>query len=295
MKAYRSIIILLFITMLTNITGCTGVQSFGIAARPGDTVSLMTGYHSNYSRADFSLKFYDSLDNLITSIPANDPRIRAFVHTYPDPLSKIIIGYETNQDISGPNTETQWGFQTSVATGSDKEWFQSMLIVDLPNTLPLGIATIQVSTTAQPFLALINIDILDSAGSANTFLAKDTGSLSDSQIQSLERANHSTISFTGATIPQAIEINMTHDADVDNGGVGRAYVVNPRGDIKSINWTDDGANLKVVLMPTHNQTLSDMQDFKFYVAGEITGLTLVNAQGFDSDGNTVAITASITP
>jgi len=38
-----------------------------------------------------------------------------------------------------------------------------------------------------------------------------------------------------------------------------------------------------------------MQDFKFYVAGEVTGLTLVDAQGFDANGNSVAITASITP
>jgi hypothetical protein len=81
---------------------------------------------------------------------------------------------------------------------------------------------------------------------------------------------------------------------VDNLGVGRAYVVNPIGYIKNASWTDDGTNMKVILLPVRDGEITTMEDFKFYVAGGITGLqfasggtSLVGAQAFDIDGNPV--------
>ena len=288
--------------MLANLYGCTGTQSFGTAARPGDTVSLMVGYYPNYSREDFSLNFYDASFNLLDTIPAGDPRIRAYVHTYPDPLSKVVIGYETNQDItpdfpgnnSSPQTESNWGYLMSVGADNSKEWFQNMMIVDLPTSLAPGTVSIVISTPAEPFLALQAIDILSGTGTPNTFGATGSGSLPDGQFQSLERAEHFKVSFSGSTVPHAIEIDMTRDT-----GVGVAHVVNPRGDIKSINWTDDGTKLKVILMPAKNATLTDINDFKFYVAGEITGLQLdsgvtIPVKGFAADGSDITVSAIIT-
>jgi hypothetical protein len=295
MKIYEKISLIFLLALLVNVTGCTGVQSFSTAARSGDTISLMVGYYPEISRGDITVSVYDSSYVLLETIPAGDPRIRAFVQTYPDPLSKAVVGYETNQDIDG--SEASWGYLISTATGYESEWLQSMLIMDLPTGLPLGTANVLLSVPAYPELStkFTSVEILNGSGSSNLFSASGSGDISDQQIQSLERANHYNISFTGATIPHAIEINMTHNADVDNGGVGRAYVVNPRGDIKNINWSDDGINLKVILIPTHDKPLSDMQNFKFYVAGEITGLTLVDAQGFDANGNLITITTSVTP
>lgn len=297
MKIFRNITLLLFVALLVNITGCTGANTFGMAARAGDTIAIMPGRFPDITRADIKIDIIDSAGSS-SYIPANDPSIRAFFYSYPDPLSKVVIGYETNQNIDGD--ETFWGTLIQGATLYDKEWMQGTLVFDLPSTLPTGttVLLIKAYNAATSSWDTINspiITIVNGTGQSNPFNTTQIGGVSNQQIQSMERANHSTISFTGATIPHAIEINMTHNADVDNGGVGRAYVVNPRGDIKSINWTDDGTNLKVILMPTHNQVLNDMQDFKFYVAGEIIGLTLVSAQGFDTNGNAVAITASVTP
>ncbi|MDH5595081.1 MAG: hypothetical protein OEY68_11885 [Gammaproteobacteria bacterium] len=297
MKIYEKISLMFLLALLINMTGCTGTHSFGMAARAGDTIAIMSGRHPEISRADISLYIQDSEGTGIT-IPVGDPSIRAFFHAFPDPLSKVIVGYETNQNIDGG--EIASGTLIQGTTINDKEWMQDTLILDLPTSLSTGIAVVLVNvynadTSSWETISSPMINILPGTGEKNNFLNTQIGVLSRQQVQAMERANHSTISFTGSTIPHAIEINMTHNPDVDNGGAGRAYVVNPRGDIKSVNWTDDGSNLKVILMPTKNQTLTNLKDFKFYVAGEITGLALVNAQGYDANGNAIAVTANITP
>jgi len=71
------------------------------------------------------------------------------------------------------------------------------------------------------------------------------------------------------------------------GGWGLAHVVNPRGDLKSVNWSDDGASLRVLLSPAKGQPLTNIKDYKFYVTGGITGLTLNSVQAYDLDGNVV--------
>jgi len=241
----------LFILLITTyITGCTGAYTFNSSARAGDTVAItLDTQQANISRSDVSVIIIDS-NSIIHTIPANDPKIRALVNTYPDPLSKIIVGTETNQNIDG--SETIWGNTLTLSTNYDKEWFQTILFLDLPSTLATGPAQMVVKDQNNTNISLPSIEILSGTGSQNTFDEKSLGPVPDAQILALERGAYYNISFSGSTVPHAIEINMTHNPDVDNGGAGRAYVVNPRGDIKNINWSDDGANLKVILMPTRN-------------------------------------------
>ncbi|MDH5189946.1 MAG: hypothetical protein OEW89_01710 [Gammaproteobacteria bacterium] len=295
MNNYLKILTLMIFAIALNLTGCTGSKSFGIAARAGDTIAVMPGRHPDLSRADISLNIIDSEGTLIV-VPGNDPSIRAYFHAFPDPLSKVIVGYETNQDIDGG--EISSGQYIQGATLYDKEWMQDTLILDLPTSLATGMAVIQVNiynadTASWETIASPLFEILPGTGEQNTFQNTQIGALTEQELRAMERANHYTVSFSGTTIPYAVEINMTHNADVDNGGAGRAYVVNPRGDIKNISWSDDGSNLTALVSPARNQILSEMKDFKFYVAGEITGLALVNAQGYDIDGNQIAVTVTV--
>ena len=98
------------------------------------------------------------------------------------------------------------------------------------------------------------------------------------------------------THSHAIQLTMTHDPDVDIGGVGRPFVANPRGDLKTANWEDDGTDLQVLLLPTSGQTLTDMKHFKFYVAGGITNLfvPVSGVEAVDINGDpVVGVTATI--
>jgi len=104
------------------------------------------------------------------------------------------------------------------------------------------------------------------------------------------------MTFSGSTVPHSIQVDLTHDPDTASGGVGKVQVINTRGDIKSIAWTDDGANLWVLLTPTKGQASLRMKDFKFYVAGDVTGFQVLpsDVSTFDINGNAVSgVTASV--
>ncbi len=59
-------------------------------------------------------------------------------------------------------------------------------------------------------------------------------------------------------------------------------------------WNDDGTNLTVILTPTQGVTLTQMLDFKFYIAGGITGLTQTSLKAYDVNGAPLSgVTASI--
>ncbi len=275
--------VLLF--LVTVLPGCTGIQTFGTTARAGDTVALALGWNQEISRQNLIVTI-TSADYTPYTYNPGDPAIRAIINNYPDPVSNLVVGTETGQNITGQ--ETIWGTLIDASvTGGDKDWSQSIVLLDLPLGMALGTATVDISTTGGLTIAPISIEILAGNGSAHTFSNQEGLTISAGHLKSLERSAHYTITFLGSTVPHAIQLDLVHDPDANNGGVGRAYVVNPRGDIKNINWFDDGTNLRVILLPAKNQTLSDLLHFKFYIAGGITGLQTPVVQAFDINGNVV--------
>lgn len=116
-------------------------------------------------------------------------------------------------------------------------------------------------------------------------------------MKSLERSNHYQIDFTGgAEIPEAISIEMAHDPDVDNGGVGRALVINPTGEIKNIHWSDNGTSTKAIILPASSGGFSSMTDFKFYLSGGVENLTVSSVRAFRQNGEeifTVGVTSTV--
>lgn len=277
--------------LLTFLTGCTGIQTFGIAARAGDTVALALGWNQAISRQNLIVTI-TAADYTPYTYNPGDPAIRAIINNYPDPVSNLVVGTETGQNIAGQ--ETIWGALIGSVTAGDKDWSQSIVLLDLPLGMALGTATVDVSTTDGLVIAPISIEILAGNGSPHTFSNQEGLTISAGHLKSLERSAHYTITFLGSAVPHAIQLDLVHDPDANNGGVGRAYVVNPRGDIKNINWSDDGVNLRVIMLPVKNQTLSDLLHFKFYIAGGITGLQTPVVQAFDINGNEVTgISANI--
>lgn len=301
MKTFQPVYrIATIIVLLLSMLACTGIQTFTTAARPGETIALALGWRHHLTRDNLiDITITDASANTFIYSPT-DTSIRAIYNTYPDPISNLVVGYETNQNIVG-NEQTWGGLIQSNVTNFDRDWSQKILLIDLPAGIFPGSANISVTIALEgggtETIPSQSIEILDVAPApfGNLFQNYESLSMSSATLKSFERANHYKVLFSGTTLPHAIQVDLTHDPDVDNGGAGRAYVANPRGDIKNVHWADDGINTRVIVIPSHGQSLAEWSDFKFYVAGEITGLTIVpgSAQGFDINGNPIAVTSQV--
>jgi len=282
---------LIVITLSLIIASCGGRQTFNEYARAGDTIAIAAGMKPDFSKNNISAIITPSSGPNIV-LPARDPAIRAVINLYPDPASSLIVSRETNQNIT-PYALTYADFTNDMADG-DKDWFQTTIFIDLPIDLPPGTTNIEISNT-QGLTASSIVEIIDGSGTPSIFNADLVGPLKRAMLDSLARVSHYVVSFDATTLPYAIEINLSHDPDAANGGTGKALAINPTGYKKNLTWTDDGYNMKVILLPAQDLMINSKKDFKFYVAGEITGLNIIDIKGYSIDGIPVSgITANIT-
>lgn len=274
---------LIMMLSILFLQGCVGARTFHEAARAGDTVALATGWKHYFSRDNITVTITPSSGSPIVYLP-NDPAVRAVVNLYPDPLSSLLISPRIGQDLT-PSAQTYASIVSNNYTNRDPDWWQTTVFVDLPDYLPLGTATISI-TNPQGESASPVVDIVDGAGRSNTF-ASTTGSINEFQLASMERVSHYVIRFSGDTVPYAIQVDMAHDPDADHGGSGKTYVINPRGDIKNVTWSDNGTDLRVIAIPAKGMSMGSMLNCKFYVAGGINNLNMLSIKAVDIDGNPV--------
>ena len=264
--------------------GCSGNRTFHEYVRAGDTVVVAAGWKQSFRRDNLTVTITPEAGAPVIYQPGN-PSVRAVVNLYADPLSSMVVSRETGIDQT-PYANT-YAMTTGSNTGGDKDWWQTVVFVDLPDSLPRGMATIRVASSQGEF-ATSTFDVVDGAGHANSFSANLTGPLNSYMRDSLLRVNHYTVEFDGQVLPYSIQIEFDHDADRANGGVGSAFVVNPLGYIKNAAWSDNGFITRVLLTPASTASITSFSDFKFYVAGDVTNLSTANLQAFDVDGNPVA-------
>lgn len=287
---------LLFLSLLGGLAGCAGTQTFGTAARAGDTVTLAVGWLTNLKRQNLSVTVTPSSGPAITNVP-----VRAVINLYPDPSSGLIVGTQTKQNL-GNNDQFTGDRINWFLTNRDAEWMQSTILLDLPPpaSLPPGNATITVVDSAGATIRPIAITVLPGTGSSDLFHVVhpfypgiydfDLLSGYPGAFKSLEHAARYLVKIASYkvngvdVIPHALQVEFTRTA-----GVGKPWVVNPRGDIKSVFWSDDGTNLKVMVMPTNGKTLlpdeGGLINQKFYIAGGITGLSQPTVKAYDINGN----------
>lgn len=276
--------------MVGALTGCAGSRTFSEVARAGDTVALPAGWKHKFSRDNITVTITPPVGSAIVYGP-NHSSVRASINFYPDPVSSIMVSRQTNQDLTdGARTYAQ---TLSQFTGTGTDWWQTTVFIDLPISLPVGKTSIRISNPEGETVTT-TVDIVNGAGVPAQMASNPGGPLNVHQLASLERVDYNTVNFSGSTIPFAIEVNLAHFPDVDHGGVGRAGVINPRGEIKNLHWNGTGSDIRVVLLPANQQPLTNMVDFKFFVAGGITNLMVVDVKAFDINGNPVTgVTASL--
>jgi len=271
----RMLSVLLMVPLVAGLGGCAGTKSFSSAVRAGDTVALSVGWNVNVSRSTLSATITPPTGGPIEYAIGN-PAIRAVMNTYPDPMSRLIVGTETSQSL-GYNANTHGASLSSTVTNGDKDLSQTMVILDLPATLPVGTSTIVLKSNGTPVGSPLSVVVL--AGTGASYVGT-SGSVTEEQLRTLERASGSVVTFTGSTVPYAIHLELNH-------GAGTPWVVNPRGDVKNIAWHDSGSVLTVILTPVAGQNLQQMVNFKFSVAG-LTGLSVKTLKAYDSNGNLVS-------
>lgn len=273
------------------LSACTGVNTFTTAARPGETVALAIGRQHELKRSNVTVTITPATGSPIVYAPL-DTRVRSILNLYPDPVSIAVVTDRTVEPTSTGSAINSW------VTYGDPDWWQTFMLVDLPAGIAPGTATISISDSLGAIITPARVEVLTGTSNKNAFVFKQFGidfsadSVSAPTIRAtkdFERASQYVVDFAGTTIPHALQIQFSHTS-----GVGAAYVVNPRGDLKNVTWSDDGTNLKVFVTPSTGLTTTQIKDFKFYVAGGLTGLTKSDLKAYDQMGVPVSgVTATI--
>lgn len=279
-------VLLSLLLVLPVFSGCSGVQTFPNVVRAGETTAVGMGWQKKFKRSNTTVTIIPSSGEPVVYQPDN-PAVRAIINLYPDPVSWIVVGTETQQDSIYSYGYSYGTVINTNFTNGDQDWWQTTAFVDLPDTLPSGIATIQLMNDVGETVSS-TVEIVNGAGLADVFNASNNGGLTNSQLASLERSPYFEVLFNGAVIPYAIELEFSY--------LGKIHVVNPRASIKNVIWSGNGSTLKVMLLPAKKEPLNNFLDFKFYIAGEgamqfvqdIQPLILQTMHAFDINGNPVS-------
>lgn len=273
------------------VIGCSGTQTFPNSARAGDTVALAVGY-KHFTAENMTVTITPTVGPQVVYSPGSTS-IRSIVNLYADPLSSLIVSDESNTDVT-PFARTYSGQIKTNFTGGSKEFWQTVVFVDLPPALATGMATVDISST-QGESASVDLDVISGTGAPEQFIPELlNGPMNGNHLISLARVDHYEIDFTGSTVPYAIQLDLDYTTLI-------GHLVNPRGDLKNLSWNDTGTGYKVIITSPSNP-VSNIQDFKFYVAiafGTVSGTTLSivpgSMQAFDQNGNPVTgVNATVT-
>jgi hypothetical protein len=167
------------------------------------------------------------------------------------------------------------------------DWYQTLVFVDLPLSLPVGETNIYIEDPDGNY-AQSSLNLVPGTGAPNSFDAEGAGQLTRQNLAALERSSYYALTFSGSTVPYAIQLELGHDPDKDAGGVGKAYAVNPISGLKTVSWHDAGGVMKIVMMPASSAGLSAFRDFRLYLAGGIQNVSLLALSAFDAEGNPVS-------
>ena len=284
--------------------GCTGARTFHDYARAGDTVAVAAGWTHHMQRGNIEVTITDSLGATTTYTPGQPgyEAVRASVNFYPDPVSSLVLSDMIQEDVT-QSSKLYALLVNQESTNYDRDWWETVIFVDLPDPMALGDATVEIvdlTSAAMETVSSVFTIVPDDTGSGtggtpNPFKSKIGPTIQfemyDIHMQALERADHYVVSFSGVTVPHAIQVEFTHNVDQAHGGTGTPFVVDPVGHIKNLSWAPigtAGTDLRVIMTPAMGSGVFTMNDFKFYVAGGILNLAAIDQDPGDSDIDVLA-------
>lgn len=196
-------VIIAFATLL--LAGCIGLDTFPIAARPGDTITLALGSPEGMKRNNTTVSFEDSQGGT-HDLTAN---MRGIFKLYPDRASKAWDSSNT----------------FSLVDNARHEPWLTIMALDLPQSLPVGAGTVRITSSATyPSINAhvndvpIRLDILPGTGtpaSLEYVFGSAYTSSALGNVQSLEPRPSITVytDSNGNSLYGAIEIKLHIETD----------------------------------------------------------------------------------
>ncbi len=273
---------------------CTGVNTFPMTARAGDTVSVMIGGSERARKETISVTLQDSAGQtwdlqalgLVRSVfnLRMDGRARGLHYSsYMDSDISWIVGHEP---------------------------VQTVMVTNLPTNVAPGTATLTTSLNASdnssgiadPFS--VNLEIVPGSGSPDQFLRQDSlsGTAKSAQLAKLEPASHAKITFSGSDIGAA-SLKIAFNSTILNGDDINVYTPESavRGSFtnpgafgasqRMVYWHQDGQNLYIDIVAPQGIAGKYLQLYVMHpgLSSGSPGFTLTNAAVYDVNGQ--AITA----
>ena len=286
--------------------GCTSIQSFPIAARPGDTISLAVGSQDGMNTGNTTVTFTSDSDSIPVDLTGN---LRSVFNLYSDKASNTY----------SPNIQ----FMRDNFSYLHHEAWQTVIILNLPSTgMALGPGNIRVQTTApQPVGPLepglngtypdlnnidISLEILPGTGISSRFRYKTVfnGTL-NGNLGDLGPARQALIrppkSDPGGLWPgtfAAIEFKLNVPMfDKSGSGVvnddsirlASQHVSNFTGSKAQLTWQYDGTDITVLFISSSGKL--QYYEPRFSILAELADFTatptITSIRYFDTQGSEV--------
>lgn len=293
--AYPAMMLLL-LAWLTS--GCTAVNTFPMAARSGDTISVMVG-GSELARKE-------TIDAVLTDSAGGVYDLQA--------LGLVRSVFNLRADGRAHGTHYSPYLDSFISWSNGHEPVQTVLVADLPSNLNPGNATLAVSlnvtdnSSGVSDPASIQLEILPGTGSSNTFRRRTGGGGSVmADLPALEPAPHAKLTFGTGTIIGAASVVIDVDQSVVNMDDLNVYVpeATVRGSFadpgafgdkqRMIYWRHDGDRLYIDILAPQGINSRYLQVFVVHPRG-LSGspsFSIVSVTVYDINGQPLAVTPQL--
>lgn len=280
------------------LTGCTAVNTFPLAARSGDTISVMIGGSERARKNTVGVTLTDAAGG-VWDLQA---------------LGKVRSVFNLRADGRAYGMHYSSYLDSYYPWNSGHEPVQTVLVANLPAGLPQGNATLTVRLNATDNSSgvsdptNINVEILPGTGASNNFARKaGGGSTVPADLQALEPAPHAKLTFGTGAIIGAASLVIDVDQSIVNMNDLNVYVpestvrgsfVDPGafGDKqRMVYWRQDGDRLYIDIIAPQGIDSRYLQAFVVHPRGlsGSPGFTIVNASVYDINGQPLSVTPQL--
>lgn len=280
--------------LLVGLSACTGVNTFPMIARAGDTVSVMIGGTEQARKETVNVTLTD-VNNQTWDLQA---------------LGLVRSVFNMRMDGRATGLHYSSSIDTDISWIYGHEPVQTVLVTDLPAGAAPGQARLTISANAagnssgivDPFT--VKLEIVPGAGMPDQFLRKN--SLTNTKIpvdfSRLEPAPHAKVSFVNGTIIGAASLKISFNNAVLNGADINIY--SPESTVRGvygtsgafgemqrmIYWHQNGQSLHVDIVSPQGVNGKYLQLFVIHPVG-LSGspdFVLTDAKVYDINGSLIS-------
>ncbi len=280
------------------LAGCTAVNTFPLAARSGDTISVMVGGTEQARKETIAVT--------LTDAAGGQYDLQA--------LGRVRSVFNLRADGRAHGTHYSSYLDSYISWSNGHEPVQTVLVADLPAGLTPGGATLAVNpnvtdnSSGISYPTNIHLEILPGTGSANNFARKSGGgSTVPADLQALEPAPYAKLTFGAGTIIGAASLVIDVNQSVVNMNDLNVYVPEStvRGSFVSpgafgdkqrmVYWRQDGDRLYIDILAPQGIDSRYLQAFVVHPRGlsGSPGFSIVSASVYDINGQALAVTPQL--